>query len=256
MADLCIDSSYIADDALVTGVGSRRLNGILDLLSLPFCAADVQDYFSTVAENLASMKLNNVHQTAAMTASITGGAVGGFLLIPGLGTATVKGAERFLGDVTQVDKCSWSCAHLLACAMAASRYADGSKDVWALADALEGLAVKAAQEFAFGRSHSANIYTGDTAHADRHRKIVTAAFSVAQELVAPETVTMPDVVGMPFSAAHDLLVAVGVEVCGTASNDRSIMNKNNWVVSKQRSLPGVESARGKTVTLEVRKFSD
>ena len=176
--------------------------------------------------------------------------------MPFIGSATVRGVEYFLGDVTKADACSIKSAHLLACAVAANQYEDGSPDVVLVRDYLERLAVKAAQEFAFGRSHSANIYTGDTAHADRHRKVVTAAFSVAQELVSPEKVTVPDVVGMPYSAAHDLLVAAGIEVYGTASNDRSIMNKNNWVVSEQRTLPGREIARGKTVTLEVRKFSD
>lgn len=120
LADLSLDCKLVSD--LVSGPGARRMNAILDLFDVPFCASDVQDYYSTVATNLASAKVNRVQTAAGVSAAGVGGFTGGFLFMPFIGTATQRGVDFFFDEISKTDDCSLAVSSLLSCAVAADCY--------------------------------------------------------------------------------------------------------------------------------------
>ncbi len=119
LADNCLASSLLEESALTGGIFMRRLDALLDVAEVPFCAADVQALFAELATDLAEAKVTWAHAGAVGAASLAAGAIGGFFMIPGTGFATRTGTSYFLDRLSRVDDVAEGCARLLTGAYAA-----------------------------------------------------------------------------------------------------------------------------------------
>jgi len=257
MADLCLDTMTADIEDLATGIGARRLNAVLDLLDVPFCSSDVQSFHFSMTENLASLKSNWVHEAGAFGASMAGGFASGFFVIPSIVTATQKGVGYLMEHVQKADPFDVAVAHLLSCAVAADESRQGEQDFIVISNAIRDLALQASRDFGQHRERSANLYMGDAAQYDRHRRVLNGAVRVLEQLNPSDvtSVLLEDVTGMPLSAARSLLEAEGFRVV-VESGDRFVMNEHNWVVTKEIGTgePGTQVTPGGTVTLRVAKW--
>lgn len=255
MADLCLESSTVDFDDLTCGLGARRLNAVLDIVGVPFCSSDVQSYHLAMADNLATLKANRVHEAGAYSAAVAGGFAGGFFMMPFVNSTTQKGIGYFMDQVQSLDPFSLSVSALLVDAVAAAEADGGESDFALISEAIRSMALKASREFAQHRRLSGNLYTGDAAQADRHRRVLNGAIRVLDEIHPRDDgmVVLEDVVGMPLSAARTLLESEGLVVT-VNSGDRMVMNENNWVVTAQSGAVGKDRKLGTPVLLNVAKY--
>ncbi|WP_276656782.1 PASTA domain-containing protein [Thauera aminoaromatica] len=256
MADLCLEANTVDYEDLTNGPAARRLNAILDILDVPFASQDVQGFHLSMTENLATLKSNWVHEAGAFGASVAGGFASGFFLVPSINTATQKGVEFAMGHVQKADPFDVAVADLLACAVAADASSGGDEDFFAIVSRMRDLALDSSKEFGRHREISANVYTGSSAEADRHRRVLNGALQVLEEVhpSGDRMVVLEDVAGMPLSAARSLLEAEGFQVV-VQSGDRVVFNEHNWIVQKQvgAGKPGELVTPGTEVILTVRK---
>lgn len=256
MADLCLDANTVDIEDLTNGLAARRLNAVLDILDVPFASQDVQSFHVSMTENLATLKSNWVHEAGAIGATVAGGFASGWFLVPSINSATQKGVEYAMGHVQKADPFDAAVADLLACAVAADASPGGEDDFFAIANHMRDLALLSTKEFSKHREISANVYTGNSAEADRHRRVLNGALQVLEEVhpCGDRLVVLEDVTGMPLSAARSLLEAEGFEVV-VQSGDRIVFNEHNWIVQEQLGTagPGEPVKPGTVVILKVFK---
>lgn len=257
LADLCVDSAYADDSELVSGPGARRLNAVLDLLEMPFAASDVQDFYAAMGSGLAEMKTNYVHDAATYGAAFAGGFAGGWFGMPFIRSGTLKGVSFFADEITKTDDCSLGTAALLTCALAATEFPGGDADVELVRTEIRRLAEAANHSFARHRAQSMNVYTGDAAQADRHRRILNAALGIVNEIAGsePSRQAVPNLFGMTLSAARDLLNNMGITV-----TEEDALNQNRWVMNATNwRVVGQEPAAGQiadSIRLYVKKYDE
>ena len=265
LADNCIQSDLIEEEALAGGIFMRRLDALLDLADSPFSAADIQGYYGQLVSELAEAKLNWVHSTGASAIGGAAGFAGGWFFMPGLGMKAGEiGSQLFLEAASGSDDTVEGAARIVLWAVAALESSKPDVDsAMRLHSTLESLALKASDRLSRQRTRSSNVYTGEGAHLDRAARVLGAAAQFLRQMIeeakpgALSQVTMPNVVGHMLSSAHELLIGMGFDVTIKDAQDRMIMNKANWRVVRQTPSPGFPkgSVTG-SVTLHVAKYGE
>lgn len=76
---------------------------------------------------------------------------------------------------------------------------------------------------------------------------------------APQTITVPNVVGKRLSQARAILDGVGLSNIGTTDatgKGRVVIEPNNWIVQAQRPAAGGQILRSEKIALDVKKPTD
>jgi hypothetical protein len=258
LADNCIVTDLVEESTLISGPTLRRLDAVLDIGGVDFCASDIQSTFVGLEEGLAEAKLTWVHQAGAMGLATSAGFTGGLFMMPFIGTMGGKAAEFFLIQGSTIDETSEQAARLLIAALA-STSPDGvhSGPAELLWGCLYDYEMEAASRLAHHRSHSANTYTGSGASADQRARMAVSATTYLTGFLKDTfdvrpTVPLPSVEGLPVPIAESILESVGCSHTRQTSDGRSVMMAGNWYVERQKPAQGTTPS---SVTLEVAKYS-
>ncbi len=253
LADNCMNSRFLESELLTGDAVMRRLDAVLDLADVPFCALDVQASMGTLAEDLASAKVTTSMRAGATAATAVLGFVGGWFGHVTAGAQAERGADYVFKRFGNVDPLAEQAARLVVVARAASASGDeqAPDEVAQIWRYLYGEAVSVNREHA--RLRQLPSGPGDLT---RRSRIIEAAEQDARQLLRdPDEVVaaepLPDTVGMSQLSASHLLETINVKVdtYDDTGAKRWQVNTEAWRVTKQ--VPS-----GRSVVLHVRKFSE
>lgn len=108
VALMTVDNPFFTPAEMMTGVVNRRINAILEMLDAPYCAHDVQGFFSEIVELVTDAAKNPTKATAAgltrLTAAFGGGFAGGWFGFPLAGQIATNAVDWLFeegGDLPQ-----------------------------------------------------------------------------------------------------------------------------------------------------------
>lgn len=255
LTDNCVFSDLVEDECLIGGSTHRRLNAILDVADLGFCASEAQNAFVSFNEGVSAAKLTWMHQAGGMGIAGAAGFAGGWLFMPFLGGLGQKAADYFLNEASKSDELSEQAARLLLAAMASAEDEQDSSVATAIWSSLYDHNVQAAARLAERRKSTSNVYTGSGAAADQRVREISSAMEFLNGLLKDvwdltPAEDVPQVRNLTLPAAEALLGALGYRSQRMAVDGGWIMNPQNWIVERQQPDTGRPKS---AVTLHVRK---